>query len=63
MKNEVKGNRIAIELISGDRLFGRVHKGTDTCIWIVEDGETKPKDVPRDLITRVLILFKGQKEI
>lgn len=58
MTNELKGRRIAIELTNGDRLFGTVHKGTDNCIWIVEDGSTKPKDVPRDIITRALILFE-----
>ena len=62
MKNELQGKRIAIELTNGDRLFGRVHKGTDTCIWIIEDSSKKPKDVPRDIITRALIVFEGVED-
>ena len=58
MGSEVKGSRIAIELTNGDKIFGRVHKGTDTCIWVIEDGSHHLKDVPRDIITRALILFE-----
>ena len=52
----LKGCRIGIELISGAKIFGTVVDWSETAIWILEGAETSPKDVPRDIIKRALVL-------
>ena len=55
----VKGNRIAIELLNGTKLFGIIHNWDKKYIWIILDGEENPIDVPKDIIMRSLVLFDG----
>lgn len=56
--SEVKGKKIAIELLDGTRILGRVHSWGKTRIWVLEDGFDNPKEVPRDIIQRSLVLFE-----
>lgn len=52
----LKGAPIAIELLSGERIFGKVVDWSNSAIWIIARGETSPTDVPRDIIQRALVL-------
>lgn len=56
--NEVKGRKIAIELLNGTKIFGRVHSWGTKYIWVLEKGHKKPIDVPKDIIVRSLVLFE-----
>jgi len=56
-KENLKGCRIAIQLISGDKIFGKVSKWSRDTIWVIQDRQEKPIDIPRDIIVRSLVLL------
>lgn len=60
--NEVKGKKIVVELLNGQKIFGVVHSWGKSKIWVVEDTETQPKDIPREIIQRAFVVFEGGKK-
>jgi hypothetical protein len=56
-KSSLRDCPIAIELLSGEKIFGKVSKWSSKTIYVTKEGYDKPIDVPRDIIVRTLILL------
>lgn len=59
---DLKGCTIGIELYSGERVFGKVHRWTASSIWIIKEEGFSPLEVPRYIIRRALLLLEGYVE-
>ena len=57
--SELKGCTIGIDLVSGIRIIGKVHRWTKSIVWLLEEDREEPIDIPRDIIVRALVLLKG----
>jgi hypothetical protein len=61
-KKSLVGCMIGIELISGERVFGRVSKWSKLSIWLIRNGSIRPIEVPRDIIIRSMVLLSGAED-
>ena len=56
------GKRVAIQLCNGTKIFGVLDKWTEDIVWVDEQANEDPLDIPKEIIERMLVVFDGGKE-
>jgi hypothetical protein len=56
---DITGLFIGIQLLDGNKMFGRVNKYNPLSIWVDIKGYEQPIEVPRDIMIRYLVVLDG----
>jgi hypothetical protein len=57
--SDLKDTIIGIQLLDGTKVIGQFVKSNADYIWVRTAASKKPKDVPRVIISRLLVLLEG----
>lgn len=54
---DIEGRFIAVELLDGSKIFGRVSKWGREVVWVLDTKTCNVIDVPKEITQRILVSF------